>query len=157
MTFWPFRKRAAESVDLATLSAQERIERALARLEAARWRPEGPSTPASVAAAEEALGVIFPADYRTFLLATGRPSQGPPWFGLWRVDELVNLNRHLPVFRWYPGLVGIANCGGFLVFALDYRERSVPHVVSVGLSSSEQADVVSEGDTFVEWLERTLP
>lgn len=120
------------------------------------WTPEGPADPAAVAAAEEALGVIFPSDYRRFLLATGRPSRRDPWFGLWRIDELVNLNLHLPLFRWYPGLIGIGSCGGFLVFALDYREGPVPRVVSVGLSSSELSDVQVEADTFSEWLERTL-
>lgn len=155
MSFWPFRRRPSQGAPC--LSAHgDGTKSVLERLEEKGWRPEGPAEPAAVAAAEEALGVIFPPDYRRFLLATGRPSQREPWFGLWRVDELVNLNLHLPVFRWYPGLVGIASCGGFLVFALDYRESPVPRVVSVGLSSSEPSDVSAEEDTFDEWLERTI-
>lgn len=152
MSLWPFRKEPGSRPD----GGGDPTREFLGRLSARGWTPEGPADPASVSAAEEALGVIFPPDYRRFLLATGRPSQREPWFGLWRVDELVNLNLHLPTFRWYPGLVGIGTCGGFLVIALDYRESPVPRVVSVGLSSSEPTDVTVEADSFAEWLDRTL-
>ncbi len=155
MTFWPFRRRPSGAAAGDAVRG-EGTKSVLERLEERGWTPEGPADPAAVAAAEEALGVIFPSDYRSFLLATGRPSQRDPWFGLWRVDELVSLNQHLAVFRWYPGLVGIGSCGGFLVYALDYRVSPVPRVVSVGLSSSEPADVNAEADSFEEWLERTI-
>jgi hypothetical protein len=39
---------------------------------------------------------------------------------------------------------------------LDYR-TAPPVVASIGLSSSVWEDVVTETDTFTEWLERRIP
>ncbi len=54
-----------------------------------------------------------------------------------------------------PGLFGIGN-DGFLVYAFDFRGAG-PVVASLGLSSSLWDDVVTDADTFSEWLERRLP
>jgi hypothetical protein len=50
--------------------------------------------------------------------------------------------------------VGIGN-DGFLVYAFDFRSNP-PVVVSLGMSSSLWEDVVTDADTFSEWLERRL-
>ncbi|HET6202441.1 MAG TPA: SMI1/KNR4 family protein [Planctomycetota bacterium] len=112
---------------------------------------------AAVEAAEGELGVPFPASYRRFLLLAGGASRAPGWRGLWRVDELVSLNRSLPLFQWFGGLVGVGN-EGFLVYALDYRaEGEEPPLVTLGLSSSDPADVTALAERFEDWLRETLP
>lgn len=131
------------------------------RIEALVRKIEGPGQPHVQAAAAEVqsleidLGLPLPADYREFLLLAGGPTS-PSWRGLWRVHEVLSLNRHLPVFQWFQGLIGFGN-EGFVVYALDYRGGPLPVVVSVGLSASEPEDIVSEAGSFVEWLEGTLP
>lgn len=114
-----------------------------------------PATEAMVERVERELGVRFPPDYRTFLLLAGGPATGKGWSGCWRLDELVSLNRELPIFRWFGGLVGIGN-EGFIVTALDYRDGEPPCVVRLGLSSSDEEDVTREAETFVEWMETRL-
>ncbi len=110
-----------------------------------------------VDAAEADLGVPLPAAYRRFLLLVGGASRAPAWRGLWQIDELLSLNRSLPVFRWFGGLVGVGN-EGFLVYALDYRAGAEePPLVSVGLSSSDPSDVAPLAERFEDWLEETLP
>ncbi|MGH7152082.1 MAG: SMI1/KNR4 family protein, partial [Planctomycetota bacterium] len=110
-----------------------------------------------IAAAEAELGVPFPAAYRRFLLLAGGANRAPAWRGLWRIDELVSLNRSLPVFRGFGGLLGVGN-EGFLVYALDYRAGAEdPPLVSVGLSSSDPSDVSRLAERFEDWLEETLP
>jgi hypothetical protein len=132
----------------------------IARLVASTIRAGAPrpvaSTERELAEAEAALGVPLPPDLRLYLLATGGASVGATWRGLWRVPEVVSLNRSLPVFRWFPGIVGIGN-EGFLARALDYRRGAAPPVVTLGLSSSDDADVAPEAESFADWLAASLP
>lgn len=128
---------------------------ALDRLRAAGWRAGRPLDPTRIEMAELELGLRLPEEYRDFLLAEGVDPPAPTWRGLWCVDQLISLNRHFPVFRWFGGLVGIGN-EGFLVLALDFRRPDLTPVVSLGLSSSDWRDVDREGASFVEWLESTL-
>lgn len=118
------------------------------------WRPGQAVRELRVGAIEIELGVSLPADYRVFLLEMG--GGGMRWRGLWDVEEIVPMNRSMPVFRWFRGIVGIGN-EGFMVYALDYRRPGPPPVVTVGLSSSDPDDVQKEADSFLEWLEGTLP
>lgn len=138
-----------------------REEARLAAVVEALGRAAGGATRGSseeeVAAAEAELGVPFPAGYRRFLLLAGGTSRSPAWRGLWRIDEIVSLNRSLPVFQWFGGLLGVGN-EGFLVYALDYRAGGeAPPLVSVGLSSSDPSDVSILAPRFEDWLEGTLP
>ncbi len=136
---------------------EARIEALLERLLRAAGAGALGANEEEVAAAEAELGVPFPAAYRRFLLLAGGASRAPAWRGLWRVDELVSLNRSLPVFRWFGGLLGIGN-EGFLVYALDYRAGAEePPLVSVGLSSSDPSDVAPVAERFADWLGETLP
>lgn len=118
------------------------------------WRPGEAVRELRVRTIEVELGVSLPADYRIFLVETGGAGSG--WRGLWGVQEIVPMNRSMAVFRWFRGIVGIGN-EGFVVYALDYRSPGPPPVVSVGLSSSDPEDVQREADSFLEWLEGTLP
>lgn len=127
----------------------------LQRMRAAGWGPGAGAPETEVLAAEAGLGLAFPPDYRRFLREAGGLPPPRPWRGLFSLPELLSLNRALPVFRWYPGLLGIGN-EGFLVLALDYRGGEPPSVATVGLSSSDPSDVIREAATFSEWLEGTL-
>ena len=70
-----------------------------------------------------------------------------------KILALFNRSYRIP---WnFPGLFAIGN-DGFLVYVLDYR-TAPPVVASIGLSSSVWDDVVTETDTFTEWLERRIP
>lgn len=133
-----------------------RIEAVLHRVVAAIEAGVQGATEAEIAAVERSLGVPLPADHREFLRAAGGASTAPTWRGLWRVDELVSLNENLPLFRWFGGLVGFGN-EGFVVYAFDYRRGPDPALVSLGLSSSDWADVSPLAPTFSDWLEGTLP
>jgi len=137
-------------------SPSTNISEILDRLKRIGWKPGCPSSAREINAAEHALRVRFPDDYRAFLLATGGKSKSDPWCGLFRLEELVSLNQALPVFQWFGGLIGVGN-EGFLVYALDYRNDPLePPLVSLGLSSSDWADVQVEANSFGEWLESTL-
>ncbi|MBI3269851.1 MAG: SMI1/KNR4 family protein [Planctomycetes bacterium] len=128
----------------------------LRRLATLGWHPGLPTSAEQLEAVESDLRVPLPYDYRCYLAAVGRGSGRPSWRGLWHIDEIVSLNRTLPVFHWFGGVIGIGN-EGFFVYALDYRHGLPPSLVSLGLSCSEPDDVEKEGDSFLEWLERTLP
>jgi hypothetical protein len=121
------------------------------------WKPGGPAVPERVDVLEREFDVTLPSDYREYLLAAGGGEATAPeaYTGLWPVSILSVFNRRYRIPWNFPGLFGIGN-DGFLVYALDYRTEP-PTVASLGLSSSVWEDVVTEADTFVEWLERRLP
>ena len=121
------------------------------------WRPGGPAPEADVARHEREFDLGFPPDYREYLLdAGGGPSTAPEAYtGLWPVASLPVFNRHYRIPWNFPGLFGIGN-DGFLVYAFDFRGAD-PVIASLGLSSSIWDDVVTDADTFAEWLERRMP
>ena len=130
-----------------------RIPTIVQRMQRAGWKPGGPITRAEVDAAEMYIGFMLPPAYREFLIAAGK-TEAPTWRGLWNLQEMVSLNRSLPLFRWFEGLVGIGN-EGFMVVALNYRAQE-PTVVTMGMSSSDWAEVVTEAESFEEWLAGTV-
>lgn len=131
------------------------IEELVRRMILAGQLTGAPAEEADISAAEKALGVHFPHDYRTFLSAAGGKSPEKLWRSLWNVGDLVSLNRELPLFKWFPGIIGIGN-EGFFVTAFDYRRGGPPWVVSLGLSISEESEIDKQADSFAEWLESTL-
>ena len=109
----------------------------------------------AVRALEAQLRVPLPQDYRAFLMEAGGATPRGIWRGLWKIDEIASLNRVLPVFQWFGGLIGFGN-EGFLVYAFDYRRGPLPSVVMLGLSSSDLDDVTQEAQTFEEWVRGSL-
>jgi len=148
-----FRRRRS---DPAPARAASPIPALLDRLRAAGWDLPPPIPEDRVAEAEDALGVRFPGDLREFLLEAGGEAPAGAWRGLWSLEQIASLNRTMPVFRWFGGLVGFGN-EGFVVYALDYRAQGLPPVVTVGLSASDPDDIQVEAASFAEWLEATLP
>jgi hypothetical protein len=121
------------------------------------WKPGGPAPEAAIAQVERDFDITFPADYRAFLLAAGGGDTTAPqaYTGLLPVKILALFNRSYRIPWNFPGLFAIGN-EGFLVYVFDFRERP-PVVASIGMSSSVWEDVVTETDTFTEWLERRIP
>ena len=134
-----------------------RIDELLNRMLARGWKPGPPSTDEAVARIEKEFDVTFPGDYRAFLIAAGGGDTTAPeaYTGLLPVKLLSLFNRSYRIPWNFPGLFAIGN-DGFLVYVLDYREAP-PVVASIGMSSSVWEDVVTETDTFSEWLERRIP
>ena len=132
------------------------IREILDRLRASGFRSGGPATLEDVARFEAEFDLSLPADYREYLLAAGGgPFTAPEAVtGLWPLASLAVWNRHYRIPWNFPGLVGIGN-DGFLVYAYDFRPTP-PVIASLGLSSSIWDDVVTDADTFTEWLERRV-
>jgi hypothetical protein len=133
------------------------IDELMKRMLAKGWKPGGPADPDAVARIEREFDITFPADYRIFLtVAGGGDTTAPEAFtGLLPVKILSLFNRSYRIPWNFPGLFAIGN-DGFLVYVFDYRSDP-PVVASIGMSSSVWEDVVTETDTFTEWLERRIP
>jgi hypothetical protein len=121
------------------------------------WKPGGPASEEEIARVEKEFDISFPADYRGYLKAAGGGDTRAPesFTGLLPVKILSLFNRSYRIPWNFPGLFAIAN-DGFLVYVLDYRTPN-PVVASIGMSSSIWEDVVTETDTFAEWLEHRIP
>jgi len=134
-----------------------RVDDLMKRMRAKGWRPGGPAAEAEIAAVEKAFDISFPEDYRGYLLAVGGGDTRAPeaYTGLLPVKILSLFNRSYRIPWNFPGLFAIGN-DGFLVYVLDFR-GPVPVVASLGMSSSVWEDVVTETDTFCEWLELRIP
>lgn len=133
------------------------IEDVLRRMIARGWKPGGPAEEAAIDRVEAEFDVTLPADYRVYLRTAGGGESTAPesYTGLWPLKGLAVFNRRYRIPWNFPGLFGIGN-DGFLVYAVDFR-AGPPVIASLGLSSSVWDDVVTETDTFTEWLERRLP
>ena len=134
-----------------------RVDDLMKRMRAKGWRPGGAAAEADVAAVEKEFDITFPEDYRGYLLAAGGGDTRAPesYTGLLPVKILSLFNRSYRIPWNFPGLFAIGN-DGFLVYVLDFRGPA-PVVASLGMSSSVWEDVVTETDTFYEWLERRIP
>jgi hypothetical protein len=129
------------------------IRKLIARATAAKWKPGAPGSPSDILKAETQLGITFPEDYRDYLAAGGLFQKNATPRGLWKLDEIVSLNRTMPIFRWFRGVVGIGN-EGITVYGYDFRDT--PILVSFALSASDWADVNEESKTFESWLQEAL-
>jgi hypothetical protein len=80
-----------------------------------------PAAPGDIAAAEEALGLTLPEDYKAFLrLHDGAQGWiGNTRFELWRAGELAQINRDQATL----GLLAFGGDGGKGVLAFDLRSR----------------------------------
>ena len=133
------------------------IDELMKRMLAKGWKPGGPADPDAVARIEKEFDITFPADYRTFLTAAGGGDTTAPeaYTGLLPVKILSLFNRSYRIPWNFPGLFAIGN-DGFLVYVIDFWGPSTV-IASIGMSSSVWEDVVTETDTFAEWLERRIP
>jgi len=117
-----------------------------------------PASEIQVRRLERELGASLPEDYRSFLLSCGggEPGAFEAWRGLWRLADLMSMNRVYHVQETFPGLLAIGN-QAYMVYALDLREPGAAPLVSLGLSSSLWDDVLREADSFTEWMDERVP
>lgn len=134
-----------------------RVDELMKRMLARGWKPGGPAPEEAVKGIEKEFDITLPPDYRAYLIAAGGGDTQAPeaYTGLLPVKILSLFNRSYRIPWNFPGLFAIGN-DGFLVYVLDYRTEP-PVVASIGMSSSIWEDVVTETDTFAEWLERRIP
>ena len=133
------------------------VDDLMKRMRERGWRHGAPATEEAIAHVEKEFDLTFPADYRAYLREAGGGDTTAPeaYTGLLPVKILSLFNRSYKIPWNFPGLFAIGN-DGFLVYVFDYR-TGPPVVASIGMSSSVWDDVVTETDTFSEWLERRIP
>ena len=85
-----------------------------------------PSLKEDLDAAENSLGIVFPAEYRRFMLKTNgaEGSIGKSnYLVIWPVEEIVELNEEYGVAEFTPGLIYFGSDGGGMAYAFDVREE----------------------------------
>lgn len=104
---------------------------------------------------ERELGVTFPVDYRTFAVANEGVDRdfGGSWLMLYRLDQLVDLNRAYDRSQSHPGLVFIGSDGGGEGVGFDFRQTP-PSVVLVNWVSSGWTDALVQGPSFEDFMEQ---
>ena len=114
------------------------------------------ATTQEVAAAEKALGIGLPEDFRSFLRLTsgGEGMIGENYVMLWSADELARYNESYQVNEYAPGLVLFGSDGGGEAFAFDTREANLPvvRVPFVGMSLDDVEQMASSFTAFLESL-----
>jgi cell wall assembly regulator SMI1 len=108
-------------------------------------------------AAEKALGVELPADYRSFLekFNGGEGFIGKHYLILWKAEDLDKFNRDYQVDEYAPGFLMFGSSGGGDGFAFD--TRSAPYrVMQVPFIGMSLDDAFFVSDSFTRLLERMV-
>jgi cell wall assembly regulator SMI1 len=119
-----------------------------------RFKTRPPASPDSINRAQQELGVVFPADYRAFLLHCngGEGSIGEHWVRMWPVHELKETNEGYGAREWYPGLLLIGTDGGGEAYVFDLR-TSPWRVLEVPFIGYEPDQERVLGESFVDAIE----
>ena len=114
-----------------------------------------PCPVAELDAAQTALNVALPADYRAFLEMSdgGEGFVGEDYLILWRASELQPFNRDYEVSTYASGLVGFGSNGGGEMFAFDVRFEPPPVVIVPFIGMSVE-DALVVADNFTGLLRR---
>lgn len=105
---------------------------------------------------EREAGFQLPGDYVRFLQETngGEGFVGPnAYVILWRVEELLQMNKAYEVAEYAPGLFLFGSDGGGEAFAFDRRFDS-ESIVSVPFVGMDLALVRPQAANFQEFMER---
>lgn len=111
-------------------------------------------TPQDLENAERALGgVVFPADYRRWLLSHNGLEQ---WFGkvflmLFSLDDVLAVTDAAEAHGRLPGYVPIGSDGGSEYFALDFR-KTQPPVVMINAVCSGWHEGLLQATSFGEFM-----
>lgn len=119
---------------------------------------EPPATEEKVKEAEAKLGIVFPAEYKEFMLesngAEGDIGENS-YLAIWNIEEIVELNEAYNVNRFTPGLVYFGSDGGGMAYAFDNRSKEKP-IVTFPFDSIHIEDAELCGHTFNEFLQYLL-
>ena len=124
------------------------------------FRANAPPALSSIRQFESVSGIRLPVDYTEFLSHAngGEGFIGPHAYAiLWRVEELIELNKAYRVAEYAPGLFAFGSDGGGEAFAFDRRSDAMP-VVSVpfvGMELSLARPVAVNFRSFLEHLFRS--
>jgi hypothetical protein len=115
-----------------------------------------PVDAASILLLETKAGVRLPEDYTQFLREAdgGEGFVGNAYLILWRVGELLEMNRAYQVAEYAPGLFLFGSDGGGEAFAFDTRTAGKPivSVPFVGMDVTLARPVASNFTAFLEEL-----
>lgn len=114
-----------------------------------------PSSEEDIRIVELEIGMIFPKQYREFMLETngaeGDVGQNS-YLALWSIEEIVPLNIDGKVEEFTPGLVQFASDGGGIAYAFDKRDNELS-IVAIPDDSIHIEDAVFLGKTFLDFLQ----
>ncbi len=104
---------------------------------------------------ERELGVTFPVDYGTFVVGDEGVDRdfGGSWLMLYRLDQLVDLNRAYDRSQSHPGLVFIGSDGGGEGVGFDFR-TTPPPIVLVNFVSSGWTEALIQAPSFDDFMEQ---
>lgn len=120
----------------------------------ARFNVNLPTDESSIRQFESEAGLRLPEDYAQFLQQAdgGEGFVGNAYIILWRVGELLEMNRAYQVAEYAPGLFLFGSDGGGEAFAFDTRNDAKP-IVSVPFVGMELKLARPLGSNFKEFLE----
>ena len=112
------------------------------------------ATDAELDAAEAALEMEFPGDYRTMMREAngGEAEFGNSWVRIWSVERLVEANTYYRTNEFAPGLVFFGTDGGGEAYAWDLRPNRRAMYIVIPFIVPEDAAIVPCGDTLEEFL-----
>ncbi|MVT27837.1 hypothetical protein GO496_00825 [Acidovorax citrulli] len=124
------------------------------------WHREPPADERAIARVESELDVVFPVDYREFLLWSngGQAQVGSAYFSFWRVWDIVDRNISASIKKYMsPLFVGIGTNGGGECYALDYSDDiSSPNFVIVPLGDLDHASKFVIASSLAGVFEKSL-
>jgi len=122
----------------------------------AKFNGNPPSDAAAIRRFETASGFRLPDGYAEFLQQTngGEGFVGNAYLILWRVEELLEMNKAYQVAEYAPGLFLFGSDGGGEAFAFDTRSDAKPIVTVpfVGMELKLARPVASDFQAFLEEL-----
>lgn len=114
-----------------------------------------PSSEELIKSVETETKLIFPTQYREFMLETNG-AEGmvgeTSYLAIWSVEEIVPFNGDGKVEEFTPGLVQFASDGGGMAYAFDKRNRDIT-IVAIPEDSIHIEDAELVGQTFEQFLQ----
>ena len=105
-------------------------------------------------AAQEQLGITFPAYYREVMLQTdgGEADFGASWLVLNSLESMLDRNLDKDLMQYFPGLTFLGSDGGGEAYARDWRARPGSLYLVTPFSGNFEEDSIPGGNTFEEFL-----
>ncbi len=119
-----------------------------------KFNSKAPAGASSIRQFEMESGFRLPGDYVQFLRKTngGEGFVGNAYLILWRIEELLEMNRDYQVAEFAPGLFLFGSNGGGEAFAFDMRSDAMP-IVSVPFVGMELSSILAIAPNFKAFLE----
>lgn len=123
----------------------------------AKFNGNPPTSASSIQKFEAEAGLSLPVDYAQFLQQAdgGEGFIGNAYVILWRVGELLEMNKAYQVADYAPGLFLFGSDGGGEAFAFDTHSEDKP-IVSVPFVGMELKYARSVASNFQAFLEELL-